>query len=149
VVRRVQPDGARYLGPVRLGGQAELVKAAIEDALPLRRCTMRIGARGGGSACALLELGAASGPCTGAVGQEATPPWSPPWRRPWTATRSRCSGPLRRRMAGYAAEQRYEQAAGARDRLEALTRALAEAAGGRPGRRRRDRPGPPHTEARR
>jgi DNA polymerase-3 subunit epsilon len=30
-------------------------------------------------------------------------------------------------MAGYAAEQRYEQAAGARDRLEALTRALAEA----------------------
>ena len=36
-------------------------------------------------------------------------------------------GPLRRRMAGYASEQRYEQAAGARDRLEALTRALAEA----------------------
>jgi DNA polymerase-3 subunit epsilon len=36
-------------------------------------------------------------------------------------------GPLRRRMAGYAAGQRYEQAAGARDRLEALTRALAEA----------------------
>ena len=36
-------------------------------------------------------------------------------------------GPLRRRMAAYAAEQRYEQAAGARDRLEALTRALAEA----------------------
>ena len=34
--------------------------------------------------------------------------------------------PLRQRMAGYAAEQRYEQAA-ARDRLEALTRALAEA----------------------
>ena len=30
-------------------------------------------------------------------------------------------------MAAYAAEQRYEQAAGARDRLEALTRALAEA----------------------
>ena len=30
-------------------------------------------------------------------------------------------------MAAYAAEQRYEQAAGARDRLEALTRALGEA----------------------
>jgi DNA polymerase-3 subunit epsilon len=35
--------------------------------------------------------------------------------------------PLRQRMAGYTAEQRYEQAAAARDRLEALTRALAEA----------------------
>jgi DNA polymerase III subunit epsilon len=35
--------------------------------------------------------------------------------------------PLRKRMAGYAAEQRYEQAAAARDRLEALTSALAEA----------------------
>ena len=57
LVRRVQPDGARYLGPFSSAGQAELVKTAIEDALPLRRCTRRLGARGGGSACALLELG--------------------------------------------------------------------------------------------
>ena len=38
-------------------------------------------------------------------------------------------GQLRRRMAAYAAEQRYEQAAGARDRLEALTRAWPRPAG--------------------
>src|SRR5215218_4054069 len=92
LVRRVLPDGARYLGPFPSAGQAELVKAAIEDAPPLRRCTMRLGARGGGSACALLELGRCLGPCTGAV-----------------------------------ADQRYEQAAGPRERLEAFTRARAEA----------------------
>lgn len=35
--------------------------------------------------------------------------------------------PLLARMAGYAAAQRYEQAAAARDRLEALSRALDDA----------------------
>src|SRR5919204_945063 len=52
LVRRVQADGARYLGPFTSAGQAELVKSAIEDALPLRRCTMKLGPRGGGSPCA-------------------------------------------------------------------------------------------------
>jgi DNA polymerase III subunit epsilon len=127
VVRRVQPDGARYLGPFGSAGQAELVKAAIEDALPLRRCTMRIGARGGGSACALLELGRCLGPCTGAVGQEGYAALVATLEAALDGDPEPVLGPLRRRMAGYAAEQRYEQAAGARDRLEALTRALAEA----------------------
>jgi hypothetical protein len=35
-------------------------------------------------------------------------------------------GPVRRRMAAYAAAQRYELAAAARNRLEGLTRALSE-----------------------
>jgi DNA polymerase-3 subunit epsilon len=127
VVRRVQADGARYLGPFGSAGQAELVKAAIEDALPLRRCTMRIGARGGGSACALLELGRCLGPCTGTVAQERYGALVATLEAALDGDPEPILGPLRRRMAGYAADQRYEQAAGARDRLEALTRALAEA----------------------
>jgi DNA polymerase III subunit epsilon len=127
VVRRVQADGARYLGPFGSAGQAELVKAAIEDALPLRRCTMRIGARGGGSACVLLELGRCLGPCTGAVAQERYGALVANLEGALDGDPEPILGPLRRRMAGYAADQRYEQAAGARDRLEALTRALAEA----------------------
>jgi DNA polymerase III subunit epsilon len=126
VVRRVQADGARYLGPFGSAGQAELVKAAIEDALPLRRCTMRIGARGGGSACVLLELGRCLGPCTGAVAQERYGALVATLEAALDGDPEPILGPLRRRMAGYAADQRYEQAAGARDRLEALTRALAE-----------------------
>jgi DNA polymerase-3 subunit epsilon len=127
VVRRVLPDGARYLGPFGSAGHAELVKAAIEDALPLRRCTMRLGPRGGGSACVLLELGRCLGPCTGAVAQERYAALVATLEAALDGDPEPVLGPLRRRMAGYAAEQRYEQAAGARDRLEALTRALAEA----------------------
>jgi DNA polymerase III subunit epsilon len=127
LVRRVLADGARYLGPFGSAGQAELVKAAIEDALPLRRCTMKLGARGGGSACALLELGRCLGPCTGAVATERYAALVATLEAALDGDPEPMLGPLRRRMDGYAAEQRYEQAAGARDRLEALTRALAEA----------------------
>jgi DNA polymerase III subunit epsilon len=127
VVRKVLPDGARYLGPFRSGGQAELVKAAIEDALPLRRCTARIGARGGGSPCALLELRRCLGPCTGAVAPEVYGTLVGRLEAALDGDPEALLAPLRQRMAGYAAEQRYEQAAAARDRLEALTRALAEA----------------------
>jgi DNA polymerase III subunit epsilon len=126
VVRRVLPDGARYLGPFGSAGQAELVKSAIEDALPLRRCTRRLGPRGGGSPCALLELGRCLGPCTGAVAEERYAALVASLEAALDGDPQPLLGPLRRRMAGYAAEQRYEQAAGARDRLEALTRALAE-----------------------
>jgi DNA polymerase-3 subunit epsilon len=127
VVRRVLDDGARYLGPFHSAGQAELVKSAIEDALPLRRCTQRLGARGGGSACALLELGRCLGPCTGSVAQERYGAVVASLEAALDGDPEPLLGPLRRRMARYAADQRYEQAAGARDRLEALTRALAEA----------------------
>jgi DNA polymerase-3 subunit epsilon len=127
LVRRVQSDGARYLGPFSSAGQAELVKAAIEDALPLRRCTQRLGARGGGSVCALLELGRCLGPCTGEVARDRYAGLVATLEAALDGDPEPVLGPLRRRMAGYAAEQRYEQAAGARDRLEALTRALAEA----------------------
>jgi len=127
LVRRVLADGARYLGPFSSAGQAELVKAAIEDALPLRRCTRRLGPRGGGSACALLELGRCLGPCTGAVGQERYAALVASLEAALEGDPEPLLGPLRGRMAVYAAKQRYEQAAGARDRLEALTRALAEA----------------------
>jgi DNA polymerase III subunit epsilon len=127
VVRKVLADGARYLGPFHSGGQAELVKAAIEDALPLRRCTARLGARGGGSPCALLELRRCLGPCTGEVPLEAYAALVGRLEAALDGDPEPLLAPLRRRMAGYAAEQRYEQAAAARDRLEALTRALADA----------------------
>jgi DNA polymerase III subunit epsilon len=126
LVRRVLPDGARYLGPFPSAGQAELVKAAIEDALPLRRCTQRLGARGG-SACALLELRRCLGPCTGTVSADRYAALVGQLEAALDGDPEPVLGPLRRRMAGYAAEQRYEQAAAARDRLEALTRSLAEA----------------------
>jgi DNA polymerase III subunit epsilon len=102
------------------------VKAAIEDALPLRRCTARLGARGGGSPCALLELRRCLGPCTGEVPPEAYAALVGRLEAALDGDPAPLLAPLRQRMASYAAEQRYEQAAVARDRLEGLSRALAD-----------------------
>jgi DNA polymerase III subunit epsilon len=125
IVRKLLDDGAHYLGPFTSTGQAELVKDAIEDALPLRRCTQAIGARKRASACVLLELGRCLGPCTGEADADQY--------AGHIATLTRCLDggdpellltPLRQKMHSYAADQRYEQAALMRDRLEALSRAL-------------------------
>jgi DNA polymerase-3 subunit epsilon len=125
IVRKLLNDGAHYLGPFTSTGQAELVKDAIEDALPLRRCTQAIGARRRVPACVLLELGRCLGPCTGEADADQY--------TGHIATLTRCLDggdpellltPLRQKMQSYAADQRYEQAALMRDRLEALSRAL-------------------------
>jgi DNA polymerase-3 subunit epsilon len=125
IVRKVLGDGARYLGPFSSTAQAELVKDAIEEAVPLRRCTQAIGARKRVAACVLLELRRCSGPCTGEADAEQY--------AAQVATLTCCLDggdpeplltPLREKMRRYAAEQRYEQAAVTRDRLEALSRAL-------------------------
>jgi DNA polymerase-3 subunit epsilon len=125
IVRKLLPDGARYLGPFTSTAQAELVKDAIEDALPLRRCTQAIGGRKRVSACMLLELRRCPGPCRGEADADQY--------AGHVATLARCLDggdpepllePLRERMRRYAAERRYEQAAVARDRLEGLRRAL-------------------------
>ena len=125
IVRKLLDDGAHYLGPFTSTAQAELVKDAIEDALPLRRCTQAIGARKRSSPCVLLELGRCPGPCTGEADADQY--------AEHVAALTRCLdggdpepllATLRKKMDRYAAGQRYEQAAVTRDRLEALSRAL-------------------------
>jgi DNA polymerase-3 subunit epsilon len=125
IVRKLLDDGAHYLGPFTSTAQAELVKDAIEDAVPLRRCTQAISVRTRTSACVLLELRRCPGPCTGEADIDLY--------ALQVATLARCLdggdpepllAPLREKMCRYADEQRYEQAAVTRDRLEALRRAL-------------------------
>jgi len=128
VVRRVLDDGARYLGPLSSAGQAELVKTAIEDALPLRRCTDRIGPRARvSSPCILLQLRRCLGPCQPDADEAAYAGVVALFEQALDGDPAPLLAPLRQRMATYAAVQRYEQAAAARDRLEALSRALGEA----------------------
>ncbi len=59
VVRKRPSEGSVYLGPLASVAWAQRVKEAIESALPLRRCTNRIGARARMSC-----------PCSGSVDPE-------------------------------------------------------------------------------
>jgi DNA polymerase-3 subunit epsilon len=126
VVRRVLDDGAAYLGPFVSSSQAEQVKLAIEEVLPLRRCTKAIGKATRFPACALLELGRCLGPCTGQADEDGYARAVALFRAALDGDPQPLLGPLRAKMTGYAEARRYEQAAIVRDRMEALTRALAE-----------------------
>ncbi len=58
IVRQVKADGATYLGPLRSQRQAETVRDAIHDAVPLRQCTDRLSLRRAvRAACALAGIG--------------------------------------------------------------------------------------------
>lgn len=126
VVRVARDDGALYLGPLPSTGSARRVAEAIESAVPLRRCTARIGARGGtrDGACAPAQLGVATCPCAGTVSPEA---YAAVVRRAVagiTVDPELLLAPLRERMAALALAERYEEAADVRDRAAALTHAL-------------------------
>ncbi len=66
VVRVVRDDGAHYLGPLRSQRQAEAVRDAIHDAVPLRQCSDRLSLRRVvRAACALAGIGRCAAPCEG------------------------------------------------------------------------------------
>src|SRR4051794_16470556 len=64
VVREKRPDGAAYLGPLRTQRQAEAVRDAIHDAVPLRQCSDRLSLRRAvRAACVLAGIGRCGAPC--------------------------------------------------------------------------------------
>ena len=78
----MREDGSRYLGPLRSQRQAEAVRDAIHDAVPLRQCSDRLSLRRAvRAACALAGIGRCSAPCEGGTtpGEYARwSIWSPP-----------------------------------------------------------------------
>ena len=124
-------DAARtglHLGPLPSRTMATLVVEALQAALPLRRCSVRLGRSHtpapDASPCVAAQLGVAACPCAGladrrsyddAVGAAAA------------AMEGRPDAVVERltdRMTALAAGQRYEEAATARDRLSALDGAV-------------------------
>ncbi|HEU4527933.1 MAG TPA: DEDD exonuclease domain-containing protein [Actinomycetota bacterium] len=126
VVREPGGDGAVSLGPFASSHHARLAKEALEDAFPIRRCTRAMGARTRFSPCALAEMGRCLAPCDGRVGPER-------YAESVRSLISSLTSPggllaaLEGRMRDLAAEQRFEEASLARDRLRALAEALARA----------------------
>jgi DNA polymerase III subunit epsilon len=123
VVRRVSGPG-EYLGPFRSARLAHLVKEAIEEVFPIRRCTRAMRPATRFPPCALAEIGRCLSPCDGRSDLER-------YGELVRALRSSLSTPgglleaLEARMRGLAGAERFEEAADVRDRLRALAEQLA------------------------
>jgi DNA polymerase-3 subunit epsilon len=126
IVREVCADGAAYLGPLRSRRQAETVRDAIHDAVPLRQCNDRLSVRRAvRAACALAGIGRCSAPCEGrtttgeygAVAELVAGAWAGDVR-PLVA-------PLQVKLAKLSDGHRFEQAAVVRDRIATVVRACA------------------------
>ncbi|MCU1453149.1 MAG: exonuclease, polymerase epsilon subunit family [Acidimicrobiales bacterium] len=124
VVREVRGDGAFYLGPLPSAHAAKRVAEAIETAVPLRRCTGRPGRAVRSGPCAPAQIGVATCPCAGQIGEQAYAGLVATVVRGLTVEPSLLLAPLDARMRALAAAERFEEAADMRDRAGALAQAL-------------------------
>ncbi|HET8614048.1 MAG TPA: DEDD exonuclease domain-containing protein [Actinomycetales bacterium] len=134
VVREVRDDGSTYVGPFSGSRAAEQAIDALHDVFPLRQCRRRLGHRGGGSACALAEMGRCGAPCTRAADEQQRDEVVAEYARVVDDVRTALSGDcrqvtdaLRARIRELAQTERFEQAALVRDRMLVLVRTTARA----------------------
>jgi DNA polymerase III subunit epsilon len=124
VVRALREDGAVYLGPFGNSARARLAKEALEEVVPIRRCTKAMGASTRFAPCALADIGRCTAPCDGRTDPER-------YGELVRGLVSSLSSPggllaaLEERMARLADRERFEEAGLVRDRLRALADALA------------------------
>ena len=124
IARTVRDDGATYLGPFRSTRDAERIRDALHDALPLRRCTMRIGPRTRAPACALAEMAMCAAPCTGAVSPASYGAIVAHVRAVMRDGSGHALARLEAQMTARGQAGRYREAAWRRDRLAALADAV-------------------------
>jgi DNA polymerase-3 subunit epsilon len=122
LAHKLTTEGEFWLGPFRTKAAADQVLEALWDATRIRRCRGRAGSRQ--APCAPAQMGVASCPCDGSVDPTEYRRLVDDFlvaadRRPADLLR-----PLESKMRRLASEQRFEEAAVARDRHGALARAL-------------------------
>ncbi len=126
IVRAVQSDGASYLGPLRSQRQAEIVRDAIHDAVPLRQCTDRLSLRRAvRAACVLAGIGKCCAPCEGGGPNSEYDELVALIGSAWAGDVAPLIAPLQNKLRNLSDEQRFEQAAVLRDRIAAVVRACA------------------------
>jgi DNA polymerase-3 subunit epsilon len=125
IVREVRPDMV-YLGPLRTQRQAEAVRDAIHDAVPLRQCSDRLSLkRVVRAACALAGIGKCAAPCEGGISTDEYAALVGLVASAWTGDVRPLVQPLEAKLAALSAAQRYEHAAVIRDRIATVVRACA------------------------
>jgi DNA polymerase-3 subunit epsilon len=126
IVRALPEPGAAYLGPLRNQRQAEVVRDAIHDAVPLRQCTDRLSVRRAvRAACALAGIGRCAAPCEGGATVAGYAPLVELVANAWSGDVRPLIAPLTQRLAMLSEQQRFEQAAVVRDRIATVVRACA------------------------
>ncbi|HEX6330669.1 MAG TPA: DEDD exonuclease domain-containing protein [Actinomycetota bacterium] len=123
VVREPKGDGVS-LGPFPSSGHARQAKDALEDVVPIRRCTTPMRASTRFAPCALAGIGRCAAPCDGRIDPERYGELV----RSLVSSLSEPDGllaALEARMRDLALQERFAEAALARDRTKALAEALA------------------------
>ena len=123
VMARAPTTGA--LGPVTRA-TADAVREAIEEALPIRRCTDRIGIKTRFAHCVLAEIGRCAAPCEGRVTPEDYGREVAPAADALTGDPSVVLHALELRMQRLVGAERFEEAATTRDRIDALVSVSAK-----------------------
>ena len=124
VVRKLQDDGALYLGPVASSKAAHRLIEAIQTSSPIRRCTAKSTSRTTKPICTAAQIGVASCPCSGQTSDEEYRQVVVDLVAGLTREPRRLLDPLDEQIAELAADERYEEAADVRDRGAALSAAL-------------------------
>jgi DNA polymerase-3 subunit epsilon len=119
-----QARDALYLGPLSSTRQATRVVEAIETAAPLRRCTVKPSAKPRESPCAPAQLGVATCPCSGQIGEADYGDIVGTVVQGLTTDPEILLAPLRARMRTLAESERFEEAADMRERAAALAQAV-------------------------
>lgn len=127
VVKNASKHGI-HLGPLPSRTMANMVVEAVHSAVPLRRCTVRLGrsyvADPDAPVCTAAQLGVAHCPCSGTADAHEYAKAVEVARRTLTGDPAIVVNRLHDKMASLAHQQRFEEAATMRDRLQALLGAI-------------------------
>lgn len=128
VVREVI-DGPTHLGPFASRAAAQSAVEALQDTFRLRRCAGRLSAvpKPGASACHLVQIGRCDAPC---IRPEAAAGYADEVaavRAAMTGDPSAVVIEHAQRITALVEQERYEEAAGVRDRLAAFLRGASRA----------------------
>jgi DNA polymerase-3 subunit epsilon len=121
VVRQVKDDATTYLGPFRNRRAATATAEAVYRSLPIRQCTARLSPAAASGACVLADLGRCGAPCVGAESREQYAQHIEVLATSLRGDVAPLLSGCETQMARLVREERYEEAAAERDRIEALT----------------------------
>jgi DNA polymerase-3 subunit epsilon len=122
MVRSVRDDGATYFGPFNRRQAAEDVVLAIYDGFPIRQCTPKLSVSTPTNACALAGMGRCCAPCDRTTSRDEYAGLVERVRAALATDARPAVAGVQTRLTRLVQQQRFEEAATIRRRLETLLR---------------------------